>query len=320
MVRTQRKEVTTHTPLCTVKGCPAPSDPDWHVPWCGHGLEGHHHHVKKRSQGGKGGYVVFICPRCHDKIDNGPWGNAVLDVPGVGKVYRIWGMHNETLLERVIEPAPKDEELEWQEAEREADDDIREGRVERFSTFEEAKAWLEQPEETLPAVKEETQLVDLSKYSDEQLATLFTWADKQQKDSFLTKCHIIHAYRERHVQAWGESWVENAYQLFEGAPSRRTLEAYANIWICVEADTSLLEHVGPLTDSRSLMQFIGRKKPEDGRVALEAAVAHYAEFGEAPTVPSLQHKLGEEAKPDLCPKTGLPHNWQRVCRDCGKER
>lgn len=40
-----------------------------------------------------------------------------------------------------------------------------------------------------------------------------------------------------------------------------------------------------------------------------------------PTVPALQHKLGEESKPvEKCPKTGLPHDWQRVCRDCKKAK
>ena len=43
----------TRTPLCSVRGCPAPKDPEWHIPICGHGLEGQQHHVTKRSQGGK---------------------------------------------------------------------------------------------------------------------------------------------------------------------------------------------------------------------------------------------------------------------------
>jgi hypothetical protein len=96
----------THIPLCTVPGCPAPSDPDWHVPWCGHGLEGHHHHVPKRSQGGKR-IVAFLCPKCHDAVDNGfKYGNAVY-IDGEGReVYRLWEVTLEspgkTLIERVI--------------------------------------------------------------------------------------------------------------------------------------------------------------------------------------------------------------------------
>ena len=90
----------TRTPACTVKGCPAPRDPDFHVPICGHGLEGHHHHVTKRSQGGKDGPQVFICPNCHHNIDNGEWGNDVKDIPGRGRVYFAWDIHGNTLIER----------------------------------------------------------------------------------------------------------------------------------------------------------------------------------------------------------------------------
>lgn len=73
-------EPLTHVPLCAVDGCPWPGEPDWHIPICKHGLAGHHHHVIKRSRGsyGREGIQVFICPRCHDKIDNGHWGNAVI--------------------------------------------------------------------------------------------------------------------------------------------------------------------------------------------------------------------------------------------------
>ena len=75
---------------CTVKGCPAPRDPDWHVPFCGHGLEGHHHHVPKRSQGGKR-IVAFLCPDCHDKVDNTPdWENAVAPGEGGQEEYILW--------------------------------------------------------------------------------------------------------------------------------------------------------------------------------------------------------------------------------------
>jgi len=107
--------MTVRTPLCTVRGCPHPSDPDFHVPICGHGLEGHHHHVKKRSHGGTKGPQVFICPSCHEKIDAGPWGNAVLDLGNGTKLYRIFDYKNATILERAMSagdvPAAPSEEL-----------------------------------------------------------------------------------------------------------------------------------------------------------------------------------------------------------------
>ena len=98
----------TRTPVCRTKGCPAPRDPDWHVPWCGHGTEGHHHHVPKRSQGGKN-IVAFLCPACHDKVDNTPdWDNDIS--PGEdGKLeYILWdtqveGGWNHPLIRRTLE-------------------------------------------------------------------------------------------------------------------------------------------------------------------------------------------------------------------------
>ena len=93
----------TRTPACTVKGCPQPSSPEFHIPICGHGLEGHHHHVVKRSQGGKDGPQVFICPDCHHNIDNGEWGNAVKPFPGRGRVYFAWDLHGNTLIEKDID-------------------------------------------------------------------------------------------------------------------------------------------------------------------------------------------------------------------------
>ncbi len=96
----------TSTPLCTVKGCPAPSNPDWHIPWCGHGLEGQHHHVIKRSRGGKGGYQVFLCHDCHDIVDNGyKWGNGVFKNGDGAEVYLLWDVAKgieHPLIERLV--------------------------------------------------------------------------------------------------------------------------------------------------------------------------------------------------------------------------
>lgn len=93
---------STHTPLCTVKGCPEPKNPDFHVPICGHGLEGQHHHVVKRSQGGKGGPQVFICPDCHNEIDNGEWGNAVSKLADGDLLYHVWDIRGKELFSRII--------------------------------------------------------------------------------------------------------------------------------------------------------------------------------------------------------------------------
>jgi hypothetical protein len=95
-------------PACTIRGCPEPRNPEWHVPWCqaipGHECFGNatHQHVPKRSQGGKKIWAC-LCAGVHDRIDNGDWGNTILDVPGVGRIYRVWDLHGNVLFERVIE-------------------------------------------------------------------------------------------------------------------------------------------------------------------------------------------------------------------------
>ena len=60
-----------------------------------HSDEAQHQHWPKRSQGGKT-VVAVICSYCHQRIDNGPWGNAVED-----GVYRIWDHRGTTLLRAV---------------------------------------------------------------------------------------------------------------------------------------------------------------------------------------------------------------------------
>jgi len=103
----------TSQPICTVKGCPAPNDPDWHVPWCQQ-IRGHHcfgsathAHWPKKSLSGESKIVACLCAGMHDAVDNGiKYGNAVI-VDGEGrKVYRLWEVTIEppgkTLIERVI--------------------------------------------------------------------------------------------------------------------------------------------------------------------------------------------------------------------------
>ena len=318
--------MTTHyVNRCQAKGCPQPNSEEWHHCFVCGKAEGDHQHFPKKSLAGKGARIVsFLCRRHHENITLHQWREGVYTHPDGSVRYYVQNQKGEQQCERIIEEAPTETVVYASDQEVEAL--VEESLVENADVFKAFAA----ADSGLPAVKEEEIVLsrvgppdytthDLSNYSDEDLATVYAYADKNQKDAFLTKCHVVHAYRERHIQAWGESWLENAYQLFESNPSRRTLEAYANIWTCVTSDAHLLEHIGPLTDSRSLMQFIGRKKPEDGVVALEAAIAHYAEFAEPPTEAALRQRLGEEAKaPDVCPN--FEDGKHRFICACGKER
>lgn len=82
--------------------CPFPSDPDWHIPHCGHGLVGHHHHWPPRSRGGKR-IVTFICPTCHHRVGEGRYGNAVKRFPDGTEHYLLWDVkgHRE-IADRII--------------------------------------------------------------------------------------------------------------------------------------------------------------------------------------------------------------------------
>ncbi len=88
--------------LCPLgPSCPFPNDPDWHIPHCGHGLVGEHHHWPKRSRGGKR-IVAFLCHKCHKMADEGPGGNAIKEFPDGTERYLLWDGHGKMLVERVI--------------------------------------------------------------------------------------------------------------------------------------------------------------------------------------------------------------------------
>ncbi|KKL95293.1 hypothetical protein LCGC14_1856110 [marine sediment metagenome] len=99
---------------CSVKDCPWPDDEDIHTPWClgipdvEHWADKPtHQHWPKKGMGGKNPkskIVAILCPPCHDRIDNGDWGNAVKDIPGRGRVYFAWDLHGNTLIEKEVMP------------------------------------------------------------------------------------------------------------------------------------------------------------------------------------------------------------------------
>jgi len=301
-----RRFPLSNVPLCTVKGCPFPSDPDWHIPFCGHGLVGHHQHIPKLSLDPNAKIQAFICPRCHDRVDNGLWSNHIKIFPDGSVHYFILDEHGKTKAERIIEQG-KVEVYETEPQETAVVPVARSKSEARRLTAQTGHTVLEDASYG-PAVVSVLG-IDWSSFSDEQLVVIYQDADERQGFAFMDKCHAIHTYRMRH-----DDWLESAYDLFHA--SRRTLYAYSNVYeVCVTSDTHIIENIGPLTDSRSLMQFIGRKSVEEGRVALEAAVAHLAEFGEPPTVKGLIHRLGTETTK---PEEGCHHSWK--CELCGATR
>ena len=308
---------------CQTKGCPHPNDDGWHRCFVCGKQPIDHQHFPKKSLAGKGAKIVAaLCRRHHDMLSLNKWHEGVYDHKDGTRHYYIKDLQGKDMCDRVI-GRWENEKAALTEVDNPVlariwnneDDDI-------FDTLPAPPGSPEPaPElrESLPAVKAEETPIALEPVSDEELGALFTEADKVQAKGFLLKCRIVSTFRERHVQAWGESWIEQAYELFH--VSRRTLEVYARLHEIVASSSNyLVENIGPLTDSRSLMRHIGYKTVEDGCLALEAAVAHVAEFGEPPTVAALHHRLGEEKEdkpPDVCPKTDGEHEWERKCKKCG---
>lgn len=61
-----------------------------------------HQHIPKKGMGGnnpESKIRAVLCWPMHDRIDNKDWGNGIFD-----GVYRAWDLHNNTIIERVLEP------------------------------------------------------------------------------------------------------------------------------------------------------------------------------------------------------------------------
>lgn len=102
----------THIPLCTVKGCPRPSDPDWHVCFIDgcNKQEGDHQHFPKKSLAGKGAKIVaFLCRRHHELITLNRWREGVYVHHDGSKRYYVQNEKGEEQCERIIEAVPEEQ-------------------------------------------------------------------------------------------------------------------------------------------------------------------------------------------------------------------
>ncbi len=76
--------IVTRTPACTVKYCPRPRDPDFHVCWCGR-LAVEHHDVVGGGMGGGGGHhqnpdtIICLCHEHHVGVTTGGYKDAIED-------------------------------------------------------------------------------------------------------------------------------------------------------------------------------------------------------------------------------------------------
>ena len=292
--------------------------------------------------------IVFLCREHHREVDerqNGVHGHAIRQIPGRGRLYFRWDLHGNTTFEKVLDATGADDSTALPETDTEssvavgagvADAKGRphgsdspalimdgEGTAKLGSTIIlQAEAVEEKPARHGRAQRAANIALesvsahmpspfsldsDWTALTDDQLQLIYEEGRRRQREGFMTVCKAVWQYRENHVQAWGESWTEQAIERF--GCSRRSAESYANLWqIYVTSDAYLQEGMESLLDSRSLMQAIGRKKPEEGARLLEKAVSHVAEFAEPPTVAAL-----------LSPATDNPEPAERercTCR-CG---
>ena len=95
------------TPTCTVRHCPAPRDPDWHVCWCGK-LNIEHHDVVGGGMGGGGGHhkrpenVVALCHDHHEAITTHLCSDRIFNVLP-GRPYVYYDVRGNILHERLLE-------------------------------------------------------------------------------------------------------------------------------------------------------------------------------------------------------------------------
>jgi len=244
-------------------------------------------------------------------IDNGLWGNTVLRLADGSLLYRAWTYKNETVCERIISTAVTGGEDAALSLPVSASDPP----VVRMVGEETAVPIQAGPDTPLlaltvdgtvssPSSLEDWLTQDWSVLTDDELQAKYDAAEKMQGFAYLLRCKAIHAYRENHVQAWGESWTDQAIERF--GISRRTCQAQANIWeICVQRDA--YTEIAPLTDSRSLMQAIGRQSVEKGVETMEAAIAYFAEYAEPPTVKALVQEEQPERERCICPTCHYEH-------------
>lgn len=265
----------------------------------------------------------MLCAAHHDCIDNGTryeglrLSNGIVTWDKRGRVYEIRNRETEYVL-REIPLRALDTGAGEPSAEETAGEPSASLPVALAAQEGEGSVDLSAPSPLpLPVASPPVALTDdWSGASEDDLVAVYEAGEDAQRHGFLQRCKAVWEYRRRHSTGHdpASSWVEGAYGLF--AASRRTLEGMAGFWdvavTYVTSDASGLERVAPITESRSLVQRIGRSKPADGAVMLEAAVDHLAEYGEAPSPASLAHKLGVESgeERERCGGT---------CSGCGRE-
>jgi len=284
--------MTRRVPLCSVPGCPHPSDPDWHRCFVCGKPEGDHQHFPKKSLAGKGAKIVaFLCRKHHELITLNRWREGVYTHPDGSVRYYVQNEKGEEQCERIIEEAPAGVEAAR----------IVAGLPESLPAVDN--------QTNLPALKEETlpnyELTPTSLIIKEKL-TLKTHA--QLLDNLLRmKSGIQWWVGDELNKAQGDLGEEYAQVI--GKDDLRDGKILNWQWVatCVAKP---IRHIAP---SWSHARVVAALEPDEQREWLQRAL------DDGLTVNALRIAIKGEPEAEPCPgRAEGPCEWQRVCKWCGR--
>jgi len=302
--------VTRRVPLCSVPGCPHPSDPDWHRCFVCGKPEGDHQHFPKKSLAGKGAKIVaFLCRHHHELITLNRWREGVYTHPDGSVRYYVQNEKGEEQCERIIEPAPAHPEPveggggSW---------------FDKLTMSGDAQApQTAHPEpvegENLPAIKEETKPQALPSY--ELTSTSLIIKEKLTLETHAQLLHNLLRMKSG-IQWWvGDELNKAQEDLGEeyaqpiGEDDLRDGKILNWQWVAsrVQPTTRV---VAP---SWSHARVVAALEKAEQRIWLERAT------DEALTVNALRIAIKGEPEAEPCPgRAEGPCEWQRVCKWCGR--
>jgi len=96
----------THVPLCSIAGCPAPSDESWHRCFCCDKQPIHHHHVLRRSTHPDkkldSSNIVALCPYHHRLVTEHKWSDLIYAHPNGEMHYNVKDENGQDKCDRAI--------------------------------------------------------------------------------------------------------------------------------------------------------------------------------------------------------------------------
>jgi len=315
----------THVPLCSVQGCPQNTSAEWHRCFCCGREPIEHHHVLRRSTHPDKvldpNNMVALCPRHHQLVTEHRWSDLIYAHPNGEMHYNVKDENGEDKCDRAIGM--------WQETQEAAPAVVQDwpvtkephgllkGKALPAVTGKPTQIAAPDPEDATYGPTSLTLLdldADYSGLDDDALVAIYEQADAEMQGAYLIRCKVVDAYRTKHEQAWGKSWVTEARERF--GRSKTTLTAQSNFWrtyiqIRSTGCTNLAEEMPRLSEQLGLIQLVGQKNEDDRPKYVEAAVALMAETGEPPTPAHVKNKLKQDVRAAQTTGPGKAMVYQR---------